>query len=105
MGDARPFVGHVGVAAVDPADELLHLPVVSDDPTAAETSFLGFNIPERDLNCAIHHRLHPVLGLVSGGVVLIRGEAENAAFADYIDYHAFMPMTRMLCSCASGARA
>lgn len=94
MADTEPLVDSVGVVAVDPADELLHPLVVPDDPTAAETSSLGFNVPERDLNCAIHHWLHPVLGLVSGGVVLIRGEAENAAFADYIDHHAFMPMTR-----------
>jgi len=94
VADAESLVDSVAVVAVNPADELLHPPVAPDDPTATEISFLGFNVPERDLNCAIHHWLHPVLGLVSGGVVLIRGEAENAAFADYIDYHAFMPMTR-----------
>jgi hypothetical protein len=83
-------VNSVGVVVVDPADELLHPP--QDGPAATETSFYGFNVPEHDLNCTIRHWLHPVLGLVSGGVVLIRGEAENAAFADYIDCHAFMPM-------------
>lgn len=90
MANAELPVTGVGVVGVDPADELMH--PFPDDPAAAEASFLGFNVPERDLNCTIHHSLHPFLGLVSGGVVLIRGEAENAAFADFIDYHAFLPM-------------
>ena len=92
MTDTEPIVDGVGVVAIDPADELLHPPVTADDPTAVETSFFGFNVPERDLNCTIHHQHHAVLGVVSGGVILISGEAENAAFADYIDCHDFMPM-------------
>lgn len=94
MADAGSFLDSLDVVAVDPVDELLHPPGDPSDPSAAETSFFGFNVPEHDLNCAIHHRLHPVPGLVSGGVVLIRGEVENAAFADYIDYRNFMPMPR-----------
>jgi hypothetical protein len=85
-------VDDVGVVAVDPTDELLHPPATRADPAAVETSFFGFNVPECDLNCTIHHWHRPLLGVVGGGVVLIRGETENAAFADYIDYRDFMPM-------------
>lgn len=92
MTDTELVVDDVGVVAVDPADELLHPPLSADDPTATETSFFGFNVPEHDLNCTIHYLHHPFLGAVSGGVLLIRGESENAAFADYIDYRNFMPM-------------
>lgn len=84
----------VGAVAVDPADELLRLPLTPGDPDMIESSFLGFNVPERDLNCLIRHWLNPSLGLASGGVILVRGEVENAAFADYIDYEGFMPMKR-----------
>jgi hypothetical protein len=73
--------------------------VISEDRAAAETSYFGFNVPERDLNCVIHHRLHPASGLMSGGVILVRGEVENVAFADYIDYQAFMPMKRRDLDC------
>ena len=78
---------------VDPADELRSA-AYPCDLAAAETSYFGFNVPEHDLSCVIRHRFHPAFGLVSGGVILVRGEVENAAFADYIDYQAFMPMTR-----------
>jgi hypothetical protein len=90
--DVQLLPDSIDVVAVDPVDEFLHLPGGAGDPNATETSFFGFNVPERNLNCLIHHRLHPPQALASGGVVLIQGEAGNAAFADYIDYHAFMPM-------------
>ncbi len=92
MSKAGLFGEGVGVVAVEPTDELLHPPSSPGDPDAAETSYFGFSVPERDLNCAIYHWFHPVLGLVSGGVILVRGEVESAARADFIDYRNFMPM-------------
>lgn len=92
MADVEPLVDGAGVAVVDQADELRPRSGADDPAAAAEISLFGFNVPELDLNCAVHHRRDPVLGLVSGGVVLIRGEAGNAAFADYIDYRDSMPM-------------
>jgi hypothetical protein len=85
--------GGGGVTSVEPTDEFLPAPDLSRCRRLAETSLFGFNVPEQNLNCTIRHRLHPVLGLVSGGVVLIRGQVENAAFADFVDYRNFMPMT------------
>lgn len=57
-----------------------------------EHILFGFNVPEQNLSCTVRHWLHPSLGLVSGGVVLVRGQVDNAAFADFIDLRGFMPM-------------
>jgi hypothetical protein len=93
VAEVGSFLDSVSGVAAHPADELLHpLSDHDDDPHAVETLSFGFSVGERDLNCSIDHSLHPVHGLVSGGVVLTRGVVHNAAFADYIDYRIPMPM-------------
>lgn len=82
-----------GIIAPAPEDELLHAPADPADPTSSETSYFGFNIPERDLNCEIYHWFHPVLGIVSGGLFLFCGEKSYAQQSEYFDYrnYALLP--------------
>jgi hypothetical protein len=67
----------------------------SDDPAEedlAEGLLFGFSAPEQYLNCAIRHWLHPD-GTVTGGIVLVRRQVANSAFADFIDYRHRVPMS------------
>lgn len=71
-----------------------------------ETSYFGFNIPQANINCEIHHRIHPHPGVAAGGVFIFKGRKPFQIAADYADYREFMPMPASIVNCTwpSGVR-
>ena len=71
-----------------------------------ETSYFGFNIPEANLDCRIHHWIHPHLGGSSGGVSIFSGKKPYLITADYVDHRDFMPLPPSIVNCTwpSGVR-
>jgi hypothetical protein len=80
-----------GSSAAQISDEFLHESPPSYDPTLSETSYLGFNIPEMGINCEIYHWFHPSLRVMSGGIMIWRGNHTFAPQADYFDYRNYLP--------------
>jgi hypothetical protein len=80
-----------GFGVAGPADELLH-PVAGDAPYAlTETSYFGFNLPERRINGEIYVWFHPRLRVASAGVFCWQGMKPTALAAEYYDYRLYLP--------------
>lgn len=77
---------------VRPEDEFLH-PIGPDaDARLTETQYFCFNIPSAGINGEIYVWLHPVSGVVSGGLWIWQGNKPWHIAADYHNYQLFMPM-------------
>jgi hypothetical protein len=75
----------------DPADEFLHPVLDRRDFTLSETSYLAFNVGEQGINVEIFHWFHPVLRMMSGGLVVWQGIKPAVLTADYVDFRSFLP--------------
>lgn len=73
------------------ADEFLHPAAASGHYASTETSYFGFNIPERALNCEIYVWFHPVLKVISAGVFIWTGLKKELLECEYVHYHHFLP--------------
>src|SRR5688572_18874833 len=73
------------------ADEFLHPPVASGHYSATETSYFGFNIPERKVNGEIYLWFHPVLKMMSASVYIWTGLKSSTLACDYVNHHHYLP--------------
>jgi hypothetical protein len=84
----------VSVAAfgeVRAEDDFLH-PVAEGAPASTtETSYFGFNVPERNLNGEVYVWLHPALRVASAGVLIWSGMKRATLAAEWFDYRAYLP--------------
>lgn len=87
MGSDSP-VGHLGLGS---RDELLHAVPADAGHEWTETSYYGFSVPAEGINAVVYHWLHPVLRVVSGGVIIWRGRPRWAGQADHLDYRNYLP--------------
>lgn len=72
-------------------DDRLH-PAPPDAPASlTETSYFGFNVPERNLNGEVYVWFHPALRVVSAGVLVWSGFKRTTLAADYFDYRTYLP--------------
>lgn len=83
----------VPFAPVAPEDDLLHVVEPGAPHTRIETYLLGFNIPERAINCNIYLLWHPVLGTMSAHVFVTQGVVtyRHQLEAPYFNEHQYMP--------------
>jgi len=72
-------------------DEFLHPPAASGHFSASETSYFGFNVPERNLNGEIYVWFHPVLKVMSASVYIWTGMKSSTLACEYINHHHFLP--------------
>ena len=93
-GDAAVWSGaaHAGpLGSATAADEYLHAPPASGHYTASETSYYGFNIPERQLNGEIYVWFHPVLRVMSCSLYIWSGIKASTLACEYVNHHHFLP--------------
>jgi hypothetical protein len=62
-------------AAVRAEDDRLHLAPAGAPASLTETSYFGFNVPERNLNGEVYVWFHPALRVVSAGVLVWSGSS------------------------------
>lgn len=89
------------------SDERYHKPWPSEAPKELiETSYFGFNIPEHQINAEIYHWVHPMYGVVSGGVFIFQGIHTNSMAARYCNWMNYMPEPEDMTDCtyANGIR-
>ncbi|HKT73099.1 MAG TPA: hypothetical protein VJQ47_09430 [Steroidobacteraceae bacterium] len=72
-------------------DELLHPAAPGSHYSTTETSYFGFNIPERQLNGEIYVWFHPVLKVMSASVYIWTGIKSSTLACEYINHHHFLP--------------
>jgi hypothetical protein len=82
----------LGVATTD--DEFLHPPAASGHYSATETSYYGFNIPERKVNGEIYLWFHPVLNVMSASIYIWRGLKATSLACEYVNHHHYLPWPR-----------
>lgn len=82
----------LGVATTD--DEFLHPPAASGHYSATETSYYGFNIPDRQLNGEIYLWFHPVLKIMSASIYIWRGLKSTSLACEYVNHHHYLPWPR-----------
>ena len=89
-GHMAPLAG-APLGVIQPRDEFLH-PVGPDAGYATtETSYFGFNIPEKQLNGEIYVWFHPALKVMSASVYIWRGIKRSTLACDYVNHFHFLP--------------
>ncbi len=78
-------------ATVLPEDDFLHPAPEGAPASLTETSYFGFNIPERNLNGEVYAWFHPALRVVSAGVFVWSGFKRTTLAADYFDFRTYLP--------------
>jgi hypothetical protein len=72
-------------------DEFLHPPAPSGHYSATETSYFGFNIPDRSLGGEIYMWFHPVLQVMSASVYIWRGIKSATLACEYVNHYHYLP--------------
>ena len=80
-----------------PEDEDLHPEYKAEKPHYAltETQYFSFNVPEHDIQAFLYMWVHPNLGLVSGGPMVIKGVKDIYLGAELFDYRCFLPESQL----------
>ncbi|MGH8974422.1 MAG: DUF7064 domain-containing protein [Acidimicrobiia bacterium] len=75
------------------ADDLLHpeMNAEIDDPALTETQYLGFSVPEANLQALNYLWVHPNLQLLTGGVWAWQGVKRTTLSAELFDMRQFIP--------------
>jgi hypothetical protein len=76
---------------VRPEDDFLHEAPAGAPASLTETSYFGFNVPERNLNGEVYVWLHPALRMASAGVLIWTGVKRATLAAEYFDYRVYLP--------------
>lgn len=91
--EEKPFfmTPNEGFADIRPEDELLHPEANSRiaDDSLTETQYLGFSVPEHNINAYGYLWHHPNLGVVSGGLFVYRGLKRITPQAELCDLRGF----------------
>lgn len=82
---------HAPLKRMEEKDELLHAVPANAPFDTTETSYFGFNIPEKGINGEYYLWLHPQLKVASAGVYVWQGEKRTTLAADYFDYWNYLP--------------
>ena len=94
MSEDKPFylAQNTGLGTALPDDELLHprQNALVADPSATETQYFGFCVPEEKLHGIGYLWHHPRLRTVSGGVYAWREVKPHFVFSDLIDVRTHM---------------
>lgn len=91
MGAAAGGMVGQALRSAGPQDELLHPPAASGHYSSSETSYFGFNIPEKALNGEIYVWFHPVLRVMSASVYIWRGLKSSTLSCEYVNHYHFLP--------------
>ena len=78
------------LGSVVPEDEFLHPAAPSGHYASTETSYFGFNIPERRLNGEVYMWFHPVLKVICASVYIWTAPKSTLA-CEYINHHHYLP--------------
>lgn len=89
-GHMAPLAG-APLAAIDRRDEFLHPLAPGAGYASTETSYFGFNIPEKQLNGEIYVWFHPALKVMSASVYIWRGIKRSALACEYVNHFHFLP--------------
>ncbi|MBI1180045.1 MAG: hypothetical protein GC201_05765 [Alphaproteobacteria bacterium] len=100
MNDSKPVISAAGhraplvgepLAAIAKRDEFLHPVAPGAGYASTETSYFGFNIPEKQLNGEIYVWFHPALRVMSASVYIWRGIRRSTLACDYVNHFHFLP--------------
>ena len=93
----QPAASHWGAIAglplyqCRPEDEFLHPPVASGHYSSTETTYWGFNIPEKHLNAEIYMWFHPHLNMCSSSVYIWKDIKHTTLSCEYINHYNYLP--------------
>lgn len=87
----RPQLGGLPLYECRPEDEFLHPPAVSGHYSSTETTYWGFNIPEKNLNGEIYMWFHPVLRMCSASVYIWKGFHRSTLSCEYVNHYHYLP--------------
>lgn len=90
-GGYRPQLGGLPLHVCQPEDEFLHPAVASGHYSATETTYWGFNIPEKQLNAEIYMWFHPVLRMCSASVYIWKGFHGSTLSCEYVNHYHYLP--------------
>jgi hypothetical protein len=83
---------HTGpLLSIAPQDESLHGAKQGHGYQASETSYFGFNIPDKAINGEIYVWFHPNLRVCSAGVFIWQGIKIGALEGEYVNYQNYLP--------------
>ena len=72
-------------------DEDVHGPVDSSGHYAStETQYFGFGIPQHDIHALLYTWYHPILRVVSGGPMIMRGKKPISLSSEIFDYRSYL---------------
>jgi hypothetical protein len=78
-----------GFGSCTRADELLHRDATLTDPALTETQFLGFNVPEANIQSLCYTWAHPTLRTLTGGAWAWQGVKPMALASELFDMRQF----------------
>lgn len=96
-GTTFPHLGIFGsiagkpVETARPEDEFLHPPPASNSYRASESNYLGFNIPEHQINAELYVWFHPVLRVMSTSIYIYRGLKGSTLECEYVKDFRYLP--------------
>lgn len=84
-----------GFGSCTAEDELLHRELNENltDPALTETQFLGFNVPEADIQSLCYAWAHPTLKTLTGGVWAWQGVKSTALASELFDMRQYLDFT------------
>lgn len=89
-GHSAPMAG-APLGVIQPQDEFLHPVAPGAGYASTETSYFGFNIPEKQLNGEVYIWLHPALRVMSASVYIWRGIKRSTLACEYVNHFHFLP--------------
>ncbi|WP_084421659.1 DUF7064 domain-containing protein [Henriciella litoralis] len=89
--DRMPDLHGQRLSPCQPEDEFLHSPASSGHYSATETTYWGFNIPEKQLNGEIYMWFHPVLRMCSASVYIWTGIRASTLSCEYVNHYHYLP--------------
>ncbi len=79
------------LSVIAPEDEFLHPVALDAHYSSTETSYFGFNIPEKQLNGEVYVWFHPALRVMSASVYIWRGIKRSTLACEYVNHYHFLP--------------
>ena len=90
-GNNHGSIAGMPFGTIETIDEFLHPPAASGHFAASETSYYGFNIPERKINGEIYIWFHPALKMMSASVYIWSGLKPTTLSCEFVNHHHFLP--------------
>jgi hypothetical protein len=84
------------LGAIVEQDEFLHPVAPGAHYSTTETSYFGFNIPEKQINGEVYVWFHPALKMMSASVYIWRGIKRSTLACEYVNHYHYLPMAEQI---------